>query len=144
MFLLEKVFLIAVQLLSNGCLFLTWTWHARLLCPPLPSRVCSNSCPLSRWYNPYNPTVLSSVTPSLSQHQDLSQCDICEGCSCLMSGSIQDYFIQEKEVMNILHFLFSKSSTGLWRPLHILDLPYNSGVLLSLHIRCLKMLKRAR
>ena len=23
--------------------------HARLLCPPLPPRVCSNSCPLSRW-----------------------------------------------------------------------------------------------
>ena len=23
--------------------------HARLLCPPIPPRVCSNSCPLSQW-----------------------------------------------------------------------------------------------
>ena len=24
-------------------------WHSRLLCPPLPPEVCSNSCPLSWW-----------------------------------------------------------------------------------------------
>ena len=33
--------------------------HARLPCP-LPSRVCSNSCPLNWWYHP---TILSSVVP---------------------------------------------------------------------------------
>ena len=26
--------------------------HARLFCPPLLPRVCSNSCPLSWWYHP--------------------------------------------------------------------------------------------
>ena len=34
--------------------------HARLPCPSLSPRVCSNSCPLSRWYHP---TISSSVTP---------------------------------------------------------------------------------
>ena len=35
--------------------------HARLPCPSLSSRVCSNSCPLSQWYHP---TISSSVTVS--------------------------------------------------------------------------------
>ena len=34
--------------------------HARLPCPSLPPGVCSNSCPLSRWYHP---TIWASVTP---------------------------------------------------------------------------------
>ena len=34
--------------------------HIRLPCPSLSPRVCSNSCPLSRWSHP---TILSSVTP---------------------------------------------------------------------------------
>ena len=34
--------------------------HARLLCPPLSSRVCADSCPLSRWCYL---TTLSSATP---------------------------------------------------------------------------------
>ena len=34
--------------------------HARLSCPSLPPRVCSNSCPLSWWYHL---TILSSVAP---------------------------------------------------------------------------------
>ena len=34
--------------------------HARLPCPPLSPRVCSNSCPLSRWCHP---TISPSVTP---------------------------------------------------------------------------------
>ena len=33
--------------------------HRRLLCPPLSPRVCSNSCPLSRWCHP---TISSSAT----------------------------------------------------------------------------------
>ena len=36
-----------------------WTAAPRLLCPPLSPRVCSNSCPLSRWCHP---TISSSVT----------------------------------------------------------------------------------
>ena len=34
--------------------------QARLLCPSLSPRVCSDLCPLSRWYHP---TISSSVTP---------------------------------------------------------------------------------
>ena len=34
--------------------------HARLPCPSLSCRVCSNSCPLSRWCHP---TVSISITP---------------------------------------------------------------------------------
>ena len=50
-------------------------WHARLTCPPLCTRVCSNSCPFSQWCYL---TVTSSTAPfsfclSLSQHRDLSQ-----------------------------------------------------------------------
>ena len=37
--------------------------HARLLCLLLSPRVCSNSCPLSRWCHP---TISSSVTPFFS------------------------------------------------------------------------------
>ena len=39
-------------------------WHARVLCPPLTPRVCSDSCPLSQW--PYL-IIISSVTPFCSQ-----------------------------------------------------------------------------
>ena len=35
--------------------------YTKLLCPSLSPRVCSNSCPLSRWCHP---TISSSVTPS--------------------------------------------------------------------------------
>ena len=44
--------------------------HARLPCPSLSPRVCSNSCPLSWWYHP---TISSFVALDLSQHQDLFQ-----------------------------------------------------------------------
>ena len=45
--------------------------HARLLCPSLPPRVCSNSCPLSWWWYL---TISSSASPfsfglQFSQHQ---------------------------------------------------------------------------
>ena len=45
-------------------------WHARLLCPPLSPRVCSNSCPLSRWCywtisSSVSPSLFSSVFPSI-------------------------------------------------------------------------------
>ena len=49
--------------------------HAKIPCPSLSSRVCSDSCPLSRWCHP---TISSSVIPSppahnLSQYQGLFQ-----------------------------------------------------------------------
>ena len=45
--------LICVELFANPL------QHARLPCPSLSPRVCSNSCPLSRWCHP---TISSSVT----------------------------------------------------------------------------------
>ena len=42
--------LVFFQLLRHVWLFVTpWTVHARLLCPPLSPRVCSDSCPLTPW-----------------------------------------------------------------------------------------------
>ena len=43
--------------------------HARLPCLSPSPRVCSNSCPLSRWYHP---TISSSVTPFSSCPQSFS------------------------------------------------------------------------
>ena len=46
------IFLKAVIVQSLGHVWLLWRhglWHTRLTCPPLCSRVCSNSCPLSQW-----------------------------------------------------------------------------------------------
>ena len=43
--------------------------HARLSCPPLSPRVCSNSCPLTQWCHPTiscSPTSISSYSKSLS------------------------------------------------------------------------------
>ena len=49
--------------------------HARLPCPSLSPRACSNSCPLSCWYHT---TISSSVVPfssclHFSEHQGLFQ-----------------------------------------------------------------------
>ena len=38
----------------------SWLQHARLSCPSLSLRVCSNSCALNRWCHP---TISSSVVP---------------------------------------------------------------------------------
>ena len=43
--------------------------HARLPCPSLPPRVCSNSCPLSWWCHPI---ISSSVVPFSSCPQSFS------------------------------------------------------------------------
>ena len=43
--------------------------HARLPCPSLSLRVCSNSCPLSRWCHP---TISSSIIPFSSCLQSFS------------------------------------------------------------------------
>ena len=51
--------------------------HTRLLCPPLSSRVCSNSCLLSRWCyltTSFSATPFSSCFQSF-QHQGLGYLD---------------------------------------------------------------------
>ena len=50
--------LLVAKLCSTLCNLMNCS-HARLPCPPLSPRVCSNSCPLSRWCHP---TISSSVT----------------------------------------------------------------------------------
>ena len=50
--------------------------HARLLCPPVSPRVCSNSCPLGHWcYLAISSSLSSPSLPALtlSQHQGLFQ-----------------------------------------------------------------------
>ena len=65
-FCLEVSFLFHSGLLSFSCLVVSdFLWphglqHARLACPSLSPRVCSNSCPLSWWCHP---TISSSVAP---------------------------------------------------------------------------------
>ena len=69
--------------------------HARLPCP-LPSRVCSNSCPLNWWYHP---TILSSVVPfssflqafSTSGSFPMSQLFTLGGQSIRVSASTSDF-----------------------------------------------------
>ena len=52
---------VIVQSLSHAQLCASpWTKHARLPCPSLSPRVCSNSCPLSRWWYL---TISSSAAP---------------------------------------------------------------------------------
>ena len=78
--------------------------HARLPCPSLSTRVCSNSCPFSQWCHP---TISSSVVPFSSRLQSfpaarsfpVSQLFASGGQSIGASGStsvlpmnIQDWF----------------------------------------------------
>ena len=59
-----------------------WT-IACLLCPSLSPRVCSNSCPLSRWYNP---TISSSVVPFSSCPQSSQASGSFPMCQFFTSG----------------------------------------------------------
>ena len=56
-----KILLFTAQSLSHVWLFTPCgLQHTRLLCPSLSPGVCSNSCPLNRWWHP---TISSSVAP---------------------------------------------------------------------------------
>ena len=61
---------VAVQSLSS-VQFFAMPWHTRVSCPSLSLRVCSNSCPLSRWCPPISYLLPPPSPPasSLSQHQ---------------------------------------------------------------------------
>ena len=78
--------------------------HARLPCPSPTPRVCSNSCPLSRWCHP---TISSSATPfsscpqsfpasgSLPMSQFFASCSQSFGASptaSVLPVNIQDWF----------------------------------------------------
>ena len=65
------------EAMATGLTEISWPHglqHARLFCPLLPPKVCSNSCPLSLWY--YLSHLLLPPSPfafSLSRHQGLFQ-----------------------------------------------------------------------
>ena len=60
--ILQNIFsnIVTVQMLSHVWLWNPWMQHARLLSPPLSSRICSNSCPLNQWCCR---TISSSASP---------------------------------------------------------------------------------
>ena len=62
MLLLTNLLLFGLSVMSNS-LWLHGLHHARLPCPSVSPRVCSNSCPLNWWCHP---TISSSVTPFFS------------------------------------------------------------------------------
>ena len=57
--------------------------HARLPCPPLSPRVCSNSCPLTRWCHPI---ISSSVAPFSSCPQSFPESGSFPVSLCFASG----------------------------------------------------------
>ena len=57
--------------------------HARLLCPSLPPRACSNSCPLSQWCYP---TISSSAIPFSSRLQSFPASGSFPMCWLFTSG----------------------------------------------------------
>ena len=73
----DAIYMVLLLLLFSceSCPTLCNPMDTRLPCPPPSPRVCSNSCPFSRWCHP---TISSPFTPfppalNLSQHQGLFQ-----------------------------------------------------------------------
>ena len=66
--------------------------QARLLCPSLSPRVCSDLCPLSRWYHP---TISSSVTPFSSCPQFFP---------ALLSFPVCQLFISSNDYSGLIFF----------------------------------------
>ena len=133
-----------VQSLIHVQLFTTHgLQHARLLCPSVSPRVCSNSCPLNQWCHP---TIPSSVTPysypqsfpasgSFPMNQLFTSCGQSIGVSASVhSMNIQDWFplgltclisLQSKELSRVFFsttiwkHLFFRNQTYLWSNAHI-------------------------
>ena len=63
-------FVVIVHLVVSDSLRPHGLQHARLPCPSLSPRICSNSCPLSWWYHP---TTSSSVAPFSSCPQSFGK-----------------------------------------------------------------------
>ena len=57
---IQHILLLVSRQVMSVSLWLQWLQHARLPCPSVSLRICSNSCPLSRWCHP---TISSSFTP---------------------------------------------------------------------------------
>ena len=77
--------IVVVQLLSRVWLFATQhgLQHARLPCPSLSFRVCSNSCPLSQWCHPI---ISFSVSPFSSCQSLLTKGAACSAVLLLINS----------------------------------------------------------
>ena len=81
--------------------------HARLPCPSLSPRACSNSCPLSPWCDP---TILSSVIPSPSCLQSFPASG-----PFLMSGLFTSGGPLEKGMANHFSILALRTVWTVWK-----------------------------
>ena len=89
--------------------------HFRLTCPSLSPRVCSNSCPLSRWC----PSTISSSVTSVSSHLQSFPASGSFPKYCIFSSSISP-----NSLIRVLE-LQRKLSSQLWQ------IWYNIGTLLG-------------
>ena len=104
------------QSLSPVWFFATPRMHARLLCPPLSLRACSNSCPLSQWcyliisFSVTPVSFLPSIFPSIRDFStELALCQRIGPSASVLPMNIQDWFPFG------LTSLISLQSQGLWR-----------------------------
>ena len=59
---IQHILLLVSRQVMSVSLWLQWLQHAGLPCPSVSLRICSNSCPLSRWCHP---TISASFAPVL-------------------------------------------------------------------------------
>ena len=120
----------ACCLVMSGSLWPHGLRHARLPCPSPSPRVCSNSCPLSRWWHS---TTSSSVVPFSSCPQSLPELGsfpmsvlftsggqiIGASATSVLSVNIQDWFplaltglisLQSKGLLSLLQHCSWKAS----------------------------------
>ena len=85
----KRKYLVVQLLIVFNSLQLHGLQHTSLPCPWLTPRVCSNSCPLSRWCHP---TILSSVAPFSSCRQSLSGGQSIGASASVFPVNIHDWF----------------------------------------------------
>ena len=84
----KRKYLVVQLLIVFNSLQLHGLQHTSLPCPWLTPRVCSNSCPLSRWCHPI---ILSSVAPFSSCPQSLSRGQSIGASALVLPMNIQDW-----------------------------------------------------
>ena len=104
--------LITLEVVVNplSCVQLLWPHglqHARLLCPSLSPRVCSDSCPLSQWYHP----IISSSVALFSCPPSFPASGI-----CVSSFPVSQLFASSEQSIEASASVLPKSIQG-WLPL---------------------------
>ena len=106
--------------------------HARLLCPSLPPRACSNSCPLSRWCYP---TISSSAIPFSSRLQSFPASGSFPMCWLFTSGGQSTGASVSTSVLSICIFpLYPGFGSILHLPYFRRTIPRTQVI----HRRCLR------